>query len=103
MAKKKKRMAYFYVYPTYHGVSSETSCLHVGYTEGRPPKPGDYAWEDPYVRLTFYSIQFPLEIADEVYEKVKRYNNCSAPRRKEAEEKVKYWIDYYMKASCKNE
>ncbi len=84
---KKDNKCYFYVYPTYHGVYSEDSCLHVGYQQVKPPI--YYTYPD------WFSKGVTKDIADKVYEKVKRYNNYSGGERIYAIKDIEYWINQF--------
>ena len=84
---KKDEKCYFYVYVTYHGVSSEISCLHVGYEKSAKPincTPPDW-----------YSKGVTNDIANKVYEKIKYYNNCNGGQRIYARKDIEYWIKHF--------
>jgi len=83
---KKDNKCYFYVYVTYHGVSSEISCLHVGYQQIKPVNNTPPDW---------FSKGVTKDVADKVYEKIKRYNNCSGSEQIYARKDIEYWIEHF--------
>ena len=78
-------MYYFYVYVTRHGVNSETSCLHVGYSSSN---------ENSYP--TWFSEGIADKaIVEKIYQAVKHYNHYSAGSRRDAIETIEELIEDY--------